>query len=570
MKSQPDLRRRDTAHTGLIKAGIIPAVNRVGVGLLVLAILQLACGATPPIWGLYATPTPGLQTVPASPLDLSLNLRVTPGAAVIPATPTFTQPPTDLPALISPTRPADSLVEPTITATFDSAPILYYTQSGDTVPGLAKRFQIAESEVTAATPLPATGLIDPGTLLVLPNRTSGPTTPNVQIMPDSEVVFTATAVDFDILGYINESNGYLRTYREYLGSTGWATGPEAIRRLAFENSIDPRLLLGILEYESRWVRGRPVDALHTDYPMGFEDFRYKTMFTQMVWAINQLSIGYYGWRTGSLTELKFPDGSKLRIDPRLNAGTVAIQYLFSRLHSQSQWSQIVDPETGFPALYAEMFGDPWSRADIVNPIFPPGLSQPNLELPFHANVEWSYTGGPHGAWEHDGSMAALDFAPATDRAGCTLTPTWVTASAPGLVVRSENGLVVVDLDGDGYEQTGWNLTYLHIATKDRVRVGEWVDTNDRIGHASCEGGISTGTHLHFARKYNGEWVAADGPIPFTLSGWVAKAGAKPYEGLLVKGNLTIIADPVGQAWSIFPNGTSDIEASNFEPTPIGP
>ena len=44
-----------------------------------------------------------------------------------------------------------------------------------------------------------------------------------------------------------------------------------------------------------------------------------------------------------------------------------------------------------------------------------------------------------------------------------------------------------------------------------------VETDDRIGHASCEGGVSTGTHLHFARKYNGEWVLADGPLPFVLS-----------------------------------------------------
>lgn len=566
MKSSGTQRRGEATHRPLIKAGIIPGVNRAVTALVILAMLQLACGATPSLWGTYYTPTPAQPDLPAA----NTSFQITPGAAAIPSTETSTPSPTSSAPILTPTRPADALIEPTITVTFDAAPILYYTQSGDTVPGLARRFEIAESEVTSSTPLPAQGLIDPGTLLVLPNRVKGPTTPNIQIMPDSEVVFTATAVDFDIAGYITESNGYLRTYREYLGSTGWATGPEAIRRLAYENSIDPRLLLGILEYESRWVRGRPVDALHTDYPMGYEDFRYKSMFTQMVWAINQMSIGYYGWRTGTLTELKFLDGTKLRIDPRLNAGTVAIQYLFSRLHSQSQWAQIIDPQSGFPALYAEMFGDPWSRADVVNPIFPPGLSQPELTLPFNPKVEWSFTGGPHGAWEHDGALAALDFAPATERAGCTLTPTWVTASAAGLVVRSENGVVVLDLDGDGYEQTGWNLTYLHVGTKDRVRVGEWVDVNDHIGHASCEGGISTGTHLHFARKYNGEWVAADGPIPFVLSGWTAKAGNKPYEGMLVSGDRTILADPVGQAWSIFPREASDVETTIIEPTPIGP
>jgi hypothetical protein len=407
-------------------------------------------------------------------------------------------------------------------------------------------------------------MIDPGTLLMVPSQISQAMSPNIQIMPDNEVIFSATGVDFDIAAYVKEANGYLENYNEYLGSSGWIKGPAAIKRLAFENSINPRLLLAILEYEGRWVRGQPVDEVHTSYPMGYQNFRYKGLFTQMVWAVNQLSIGYYGWRTGSVTDLLFTDGTRLRIDPRLNAGTVALQYLFSKLHSQSQWAQIMDPNSGFPAMYADMFGDAWARADRANPIFPAGLTQPELQLPFDQSVEWSYTGGPHGAWEHDGSLAAVDFAPATDHGGCSLTETWVTAAAPGLVVRSDPGIVVVDLDGDGFEETGWNLLYLHIATKDRVPVGKWVDVNDNIGHASCEGGAATGTHLHFARKYNGEWLAADGPIPFVLSGWSVVAGTKPYEGMLVKQDKTILADPVGRAWSqIF-------RESNVSPTAVGP
>ena len=106
--------------------------------------------------------------------------------------------------------------------------------------------------------------------------------------------------------------------------------------------------------------------------------------------------------------------------------------------------------------------------------------------------------------------------------------------------------MVVDLDGDGKEQTGWNILYLHVANQGRVAKGQWVEADDQIGHASCEGGIATGTHLHIARKYNGEWMIADGPVPFVLNGWTAVAGEKPYEGKLVKGNRVITADLYGQ------------------------
>ncbi len=291
--------------------------------------------------------------------------------------------------------------------------------------------------------------------------------------------------------------------------------------------------------------------------MGYINLYYRGLFGQMLWTVNQLSIGYYGWRSGTLTELKFPDGSKLRINPQLNAGTVAIQYLFSKVHSRSQWSQMIDPGNGFLAVYTDMFGDPWARADTVDPLLPQGLAQPQLVLPFAPDVPWSYTGGPHGAWEHDGALAAIDFAPFTDHGGCDVTPTWVTAAASGMIVRSERGIVVQDLDGDGYEQTGWDLIYLHIESSGRVKTGTYVQRDDHIGHASCEGGQATGTHLHFVRKYNGEWIAADGPIPFVLSGWMVRQGTLAYEGLLTKGEEVITADPVGQLKSVIIRDSDD-------------
>jgi LasA protease len=119
---------------------------------------------------------------------------------------------------------------------------------------------------------------------------------------------------------------------------------------------------------------------------------------------------------------------------------------------------------------------------------------------------------------------------------------WTTAVADGMISRDGEGFVVLDLDGDGDERTGWAVFYLHIAGQDRVPVGTMVKAGERIGHPSCEGGRSTGTHIHIARKYNGEWVSADSTIPFVLSGWRPVRGEKPYQGWLVKGDLEIIAN----------------------------
>lgn len=535
-------------------------MHRAVILLIVLSLAVSACGTAPTsslsIWGVQQTPTPN-QNGPEAPHTDPFAVQDDP--IIFPTSTTPPQIATEASYTSTPTPDgAAPAILPTLTPSYDAAPFLYYAQSGDMLSAVANRFGVKESEITSDADLTRTTLIDPGTLLVIPNRINEPMTPSNLIMPDAEIIFSLTSADFNVQEYVQNADGYLSDFKDYLGSTGWIDGDDAIERLAYENSINPRLILGMLEFESRWVRGQPIDTSHVDYPMGFNDYHYKGMSIQLVWAINNIAIAYYSWRAGTLTHLEFSDGSKLRIDPRLNAGTVAIQYLFSRAHSRSQWDQIIDPDTGFPAMYAEMFGDPWARADAVNPIFPAALNQPSLVLPFEPNVEWNLTGGPHNAWgqlnpsiygnKHSVS-AAIDFAPSTATGGCQATNTWVTASAPGLVVRSANGAVMVDLDGDGYEQTGWNLLYMHIAEKNRVPVGTWLEVNDRIGHASCEGGVSTGTHLHFARKYNGEWVTADGPIPFILSGWRVVAGQNAYEGTLVKDDKVIKADPVGQKWS---------------------
>jgi murein DD-endopeptidase MepM/ murein hydrolase activator NlpD len=529
-------------------------VRRYLSSILPLLLLLTACAPVPSLWGVYATPT---QEFSAAPLSTAAVLFSSPSpTASAQPTLTFTLTPTPTGIETATPQPLTGggteplLVEAIFTPTFDVAPVLYYAQSGDTLAGIAARFGLDASEVHSEGAIPQSGLVPPGTLLIMPDRLAAPTSPGHHLIPDSEVVFSGTAADFDISAYIEAAGGRLSAHREYLGSTGWNTGADEFRRLAFENSINPRLLLALLEYESRWVRADAMDAVHRDYPMGYINLYYKGLFGQMLWAVNQLSVGYYGWRTGALTELQFPDGTRLRLNPELNAGTVALQYLFSKQHNQSQWSQMIDPGNGFLAVYTEMFGDPWARADSVEPLLPPGLAQPALELPFDLDIGWSYTGGPHGAWEHDGALAAIDFAPFTDHGGCDTTTTWVTAAAPGMIVRSERGVVIQDLDGDGFEQTGWALVYLHVASSGRVAAGTYVEQDDRIGHASCEGGQATGTHLHFVRKYNGEWVAADGPIPFVLSGWTVKQGRLPYEGTMVKAGKVITADPVGQLKSV--------------------
>jgi murein DD-endopeptidase MepM/ murein hydrolase activator NlpD len=262
------------------------------------------------------------------------------------------------------------------------------------------------------------------------------------------------------------------------------------------------------------------------------------LYLQLTGAARKLNYGYYAWRAGGILSWGFADGSVKIIAPGLNPGTVGVQAYFAGLLSPADWTKAVS-QVGFSLTYGALFGNPFRRA--VEPLVPPDLVQPTLQLPFEPGKEWSYTGGPHAAWDVGSAWAALDFAPPGNALGCVPSDEWVVASAPGLVVRSVDGAVLVDLDGDGYEQTGWVLFYMHIESRDRVPVGTQLKSGDRIGHPSCEGGVSQGTHAHFARKYNGEWIAADGPIPFVLDGWVSQGLGAEYDGTLTRAGMTLEA-----------------------------
>jgi murein DD-endopeptidase MepM/ murein hydrolase activator NlpD len=498
---------------------------------------------------------PGSNGKPVEMTSKELHQTLAAQLALLPtlstqSPPLSAQPPANTPpSPLQTSLPAPGL--PAASLTPDNRPTdssSYFAQAGDTLSAVARRFNIDPGQIFSPDPLPATGFLSPGQPLSFPiNMTQKPD--STAILPDSEAINSPTALDFDIDSFVKSAGGFLSTYEEAVNGQK-LSGAEIVARISAESSVNPRLLLAFLEYRSGWVFGQPRNPADLSHPLGFYVPDRSGLYQEMVMAATHLNIGYYGWRSGELDSFKYADGSKAAINPWLNPGTVAVQNLFAKFYKPQPWLEALYGSQNFPDLYRRYFGDPWERATSVEPLFTPGMSQPDLELPFAPGERWSLTGGPHAAWNTGSPRGALDFAPVTGQAACSISRAWVTASAPGLVVRSDNSVVAIDLDGDGNEQTGWVIVYLHIADPDRIPYGQQVRTNDRLGHPSCERGQSTGTHVHIARKYDGEWLEADGPLPFILSGWQAKAGKLNYQGTLVKENQQVTASPVGPRTSV--------------------
>ena len=426
--------------------------------------------------------------------------------------------------------------------------IIYTTQHGDTLSGLASRFGVPIESIESLGSLSATGYLPIGLQVRIPDVLEETLPYGDPLLPDSEVVYGPSVGDFDTLSFAQAAGGFLSTYLEVINGYE-LTGPEIVQKVAVETSTNPRLLLALLEYQSNWVFGNPPNADNDIYPIGFGALDDTGLYKELLITAKVLAQGFYGWRDGTWRELTFFGGQKALLSPTLNAGSVALINFFATLYYPEWWAEHLVGDTSFPIFYLEKFGNYWDRADAVEPYLVETLTQPELSLPFYIGERWSFTGGPHSSWQAGTPWGAIDFAPITGEPRCVPSIRWATAAAPGLVVRSDNSVVVLDLDGDDDEGTGWVLIYQHIAKEGRVTAGTRLNQDDPVGHPSCEGGQATGTHLHFTRKYNGEWMGVREPLPLILSGWQVLAGERRYEGTLVKGDQIVSANPNGMTGS---------------------
>jgi len=443
---------------------------------------------------------------------------------------------------LPPTREPDQpLLTPTPSApkplpTLRSEDTYYIVQLGDSIRGIAKRFNMTPEDFMVANDLTFSSLIYTGQELLIPAPEISETGPGYKVIPDSELVHSPYTIRFQIESFVNNQPGYLKDYREQIEGEE-VSGAEIVQRVVNDYSVNPRLLLAVIEHQSGWLSTR--EGKDDLYPLHYRQGGYEGLYKQLAWAADELNLGYYLWKVRGVGGWYCKDGVNVPINPTINAGTAGVQQLFSRLLPYEEWLQTVS-EDGFVNTYTGLFGYPFDYS--YTPLIPADLEQPILQLPFEEGVPWIFTGGPHGGWDNGSAWAALDFAPAVEGLGCSYSDDWVVAVADGPIVRSDHGAVVQSIDGDPYLQTGWAILYMHIETRDRVELGAVLQAGDRIGHPSCEGGISTGSHVHLARLYNGEWIPADQDLPFVMDGWVSQGLGYAYEGLMMRGDQSIQAE----------------------------
>lgn len=506
-------------------------ITWLGIGLLI------ACNPNPPTI-VVITATPFGAAADQPPAVVAVPTVAETGAVEVLPPPSLLLPP----AVVT-DRPDEHTVLP-----------------GESLSLIAQQYGTTLQTLVALNQLTDPDRIEVGQVIVLPSEATQQA-PVVVLLPDRRLVRGPDSAAFDTAAFIAQQPGYIRTASDTV-TTNQADGTgldqllsaaQVVERVAMEYSVDPRLLLAVLEYRSQWLSvatPRVDQILFPIVPVMSAGFNRSGLYRQLSYVANELNRGYYAFRTRGLRTIEFDDGTRLLLPAELNPATVGLMYFLSLNSTFPNWQTEISNQ-GLITVYRSLFGDPFLGGN--EPLVPAGLSQPEFMLPFAQGEVWLYTGGAHGGWGSGSAWASVDFAPPDERpengSYCYTSTTPVRAVANGILARSADGAVVLDLDGDADERTGWTVMYLHLTQT--TPAGTTVRAGHVVGYASCAGGFSTATHLHLTRRYNGEWLAADcsqcssdeGYASFAMTGWtVEQISGQEYQGYLVRGSLRQVAE----------------------------
>ena len=351
-------------------------------------------------------------TFPAAPVVVVQgDVTPTPQAAVATPVPVNT-------LALSPVP--DNIVLPTLDATQSGAvenATEHIVQSGDTLFEIAQQYNVSLDALLSANNIENPDILTVGQLLILPD-TPVEQTIAFKLIPDSRLVRAPGSGDFDIAVFINQQPGYIRQVTDNVdvrvangaALTRTQNAAQVIEQISLQYSVDARVLLALLEYSAGWLSNPAPSEDLKSHPLlaaansGGVD--RSGLYRQLAWAADQLNTGYYAWKYRGLRTLSFSDGARLSIADGLNAGTIALQYYFSRFTAYAEWLQKVDA-AGFFQVYFSYFGNPFD-ASLDTPINTT-LQQPPLTYPFAAGEIWYYTGGHHGGWGTRQCMGVAGF-----------------------------------------------------------------------------------------------------------------------------------------------------------------
>lgn len=329
----------------------------------------------------------------------------------------------------------------------------------------------------------------------------------------------------EIQAYLEQRGSALREVRFQVGSRSQSF-TETLVGLSSLYSLNPRLLLALLELHGGLVSDPRPAAGQLAWAMGFQGDGRSGLYAQLRWAARELRFATRDFALAPaqpLPPLRFAGGDTIDLDPSAGISRYVLSRVLAPTTSPAGLSSRLD---GLVNTYTRLFEDPRYA-----PVGWPAPAQPFLSRPMEQTAEvTSFFDHQTPFLQEDGTLFTYWGREETDvnfaydgHTGwdyAMAPPDRVLAAAPGLVVfagNSDDGCatparaVIID-HGNGYRTLYWHLNSI------AVESGQPVARGDLLGVAG-ESGCAIGAHLHLQVQYLGRDVD-----PY---GWCG-AGADPW------------------------------------------
>ena len=252
---------------------------------------------------------------------------------------------------------------------------------GETLGILAQRYGTTVEELMRLNGLTNPDLVQLGQALQVPGgEIQQVVSPDFKIIPDSELVYGPAARDFEARSFVSGLNGYLlRVSEEVEGQA--LDGPAILQLVADRHSVNPRLLLAVVEHRTGWVTQATPAATTAD--LGAGAIVTPGLYGQLSFAANLLNLGFYGRAEGGLRGFNLGDDTQVLFSAVINDGTAGVQRYLGAISGTTRdaWLEATGA-TGLYATYQRLFGNPFGYA--VEPLLPAGVAAPPLVLPWAA------------------------------------------------------------------------------------------------------------------------------------------------------------------------------------------
>ncbi|MHA6493375.1 M23 family metallopeptidase [Pseudomonas borbori] len=293
-------------------------------------------------------------------------------------------------------------------------------------------------------------------------------------------------------------------------------------------SISPKVLLTLMELQSGLISAPSKEKLKAPFAALSKQHGFEKQLRDV---LAQLSQRFYGFEAYQRNRARASDKA-LNADPgTLNGATAAILGVLQQPGDNPAALAQVASLNNFSQTFSQLFNtsakqmyrfEPIEQAAITAAAIPPTTL---LQLPWYQGYSWK----SNGAHSHTGSgspYSSIDVSYDWPRWGAQ-TYSVVAAHAGRVTVFSRCQVRITHANG-------WATNYYHM---DGIRVsnGENVVADTKLGvyasnrnNALCQGGSSTGPHLHFSLLYNGRYVSLQG---VNLGPFRVNVGAYNYDNV---------------------------------------